>query len=275
MRLGRPDAPQLLDVRPPSQFAASDRLVASAQRCAPADLDAWSRMAPASQVVVYCTQGHEVSRRAAASLRAAGWNARALAGGFEGGEHGLDPDTSIRGWRSLRPPTIRKRPDLGVTGERPSRWVTRERPKVDRIACPWLIRRFIDPRADIFYVPADRVLEQAATLGAVPFDIPGVALSHRWERCSFDALLEAFDLRLPALDRLGAIVRGADTGRPSLTPQSGGLLALSLGLSQLHADDGRALQAGMGLYDALYAWCRNPDAETHTWQAHELQGGPS
>ncbi|QJW85680.1 chromate resistance protein [Ramlibacter terrae] len=167
----------------------------------------------------------------------------------------------------------RKRPDLGVTGDRPSRWITRARPKIDRVACPpWLILRFVDPRAEFFYVPDDEVFAQAAALQAVPYDIAGGAITHEWERCSFDALLAAFELRAPGLDRLAAIVRGADTDRLALAPQAAGLLAISLGMSRLHPDDDHAmLAAALPVYDALYAWCRDGQGEAHRWTAHDFQ----
>jgi len=136
------------------------------------------------------------------------------------------------------------------------KWVTRERPKIDRIACPWLIRRQIDPDAEFLYVPPDRVLEVAGETGAVPYDVPGVELGHVVEFCSFDAFLRHYGLDDPALARLAAIVRGADTHRLDLTPQSAGLLAISLGLSSMFADDHEMLAHGMTVYDALYAWCR-------------------
>ena len=138
-------------------------------------------------------------------------------------------------------------------------WITRERPKIDRIACPWLILRFIEPAAEILYVPADRVMTVAADSGAVPFDVPGVELGHVGDRCSFDAFLAKYALADPALHRLARIVRGADTARPELTPQSPGLLALSLGLSDLFADDHEMLRHGLVLYDALYAWCQRQE----------------
>jgi hypothetical protein len=146
-------------------------------------------------------------------------------------------------------------------------WVTRERPKIDRIACPWLIRRRIDPAAQFLYVPTDRVLAVAAETGAIPYDIPGAEpFSHDGELCSFDAFVKIFGLADPALDRLACIVRGADTGRPELTPQSGGLLAISLGLSAIFPDDQAMLAHGMTIYDALYAWCGGLDDETHSWK---------
>ncbi|OGI42260.1 MAG: chromate resistance protein [Candidatus Muproteobacteria bacterium RBG_16_64_11] len=145
------------------------------------------------------------------------------------------------------------------------KWVTRERPKIDRIACPWLIARFIDTQPEFLYVPADRVLAVASETGAIPYDIPGVEMSHVGERCSFDAFLKKYQLADPALQQLATIVRGADTGRLDLPPQAPGLLAVSLGLSQAFQDDHAMLKHGLVLYDALYAWCRSCQDETHGW----------
>ncbi len=145
------------------------------------------------------------------------------------------------------------------------KWITRERPKIDRIACPWLIARFIDEAPEFLYVPADQVLARAAETGAVPYDIPGVEMSHVGELCSFDAFLAKYRLDDPALRQLAAIVRGADTSRLELTPQSAGLYAISLGLSRVFADDHEMLRHGMVMYDALYAWCREGQGEAHSW----------
>jgi len=145
------------------------------------------------------------------------------------------------------------------------KWVTRERPKIDRIACPWLITRFIDPKPEFLYVPADQVLNVAQEVGATPYDIPGVKFSHVGDLCSFDAFIAEFKLAQPGLDRLAEIVRGADTSRLDLAPQSAGLFAFSLGLSSLYTDDHEMLKHGMVMYDALYAWCRSLTGETHNW----------
>jgi len=145
------------------------------------------------------------------------------------------------------------------------KWVTRERPKIDRIACPWLLLRFIDHEAEFLYVPADQVLSVAAATGATPYDIPGVEMSHVGERCSFDAFLAKYPLDDAALVQLAEIVRGADTSRLDLTPQSAGLYAISLGLSRVYADDHEMLRHGLVVYDALYAWCREGRGETHNW----------
>lgn len=274
--LGRADTPLVLDVRRQPRFDESPRLLACAQRCAPEDVAALAASHTPREVLVYCVYGHNVSEEAAATLIAAGWQARTVAGGIEGGQDGEDDAQAIAAWRARPPLSFAKRPDWGVTGERPSRWITRERPKIDRIACPWLIRRFIDPRAEFFYVPTSQVLAQAQTLDAVAYDMPGAPVSHVGERCSFDALLQGFDLRDAALDLLATIVRGADTDRLDLAPPSAGLLAFSLGLSRLHATDDHAmLAAALPLYDALYAWCRDRVAaqdESHNWKPAALVG---
>ena len=145
------------------------------------------------------------------------------------------------------------------------KWITRERPKIDRIACPWLIARFIDRRPEFLYVPAPEVMSVARETGAIPYDVPGVELTHAGELCSFDAFLKKYGLDDPALARLAVIVRGADTSRLDLSPQSAGLYAISLGLSQMFRDDHEMLSHGMTMYDALFAWCRDCQDETHNW----------
>jgi len=271
--MGRADAPLLLDVRREAKFRESPHLLAGARYCRPEDVAAFAVSQPPREVVVYCVYGHNVSADAVAQLRAAGWDAHALAGGIEGGEDSVDTAQDIARWRAQRPPMMAKRPDWGVSGEQASRWITRERPKIDRIACPWLVRRFIDPRAEFFYVPTSQVLAEAKRLGAVAYDIPGAPVSHEGELCSFDSLLKAFALERPALQVLSRIVRGADTDRLDLAPQSAGLLAFSLGLSRLYADDDHAmLDAAMPLYDALYAWCREAQDEPHSWKPQTMTG---
>jgi rhodanese-related sulfurtransferase len=271
--LGQADAPLVLDVRREPKFASSPRIVAGAVRCTPEAVEAFAREHPPRDVVVYCVYGHNVSADAVAQLNAAGWRARALAGGIEGGEDGVDTADNIALWRSQGVPTIIKRTDWGVTGEAASRWVTRARPKIDRIACPWLIRRFIDPRAEFFYVPTKQVLSEAQRLKAVAFDIPGAPVSHNADQCTFDALLLGFGLQGPAFDLLARIVRGADTDC-GLAGESAGLLAISLGLSRMYTDNDHAmLTAAMPVYDALYAWCQDKvqgRAEIHRWKQPTL-----
>jgi hypothetical protein len=145
------------------------------------------------------------------------------------------------------------------------RWITRERPKIDRIACPWLIRKFVDPEAEFSFVPSNDVLGKAAELGATPFDVEGVELSHEGPLCSFDAILKKYHLDDPALAELAVIVRGADTASLHLAPQAAGLLAISLGLSHNFRDDHEQLKHGFVIYDALYAWAKYVRSETHTW----------
>ena len=145
------------------------------------------------------------------------------------------------------------------------KWITRERPKIDRIACPWLVARFIDQEPEFLYVPSSDVLSVAGETEAIPYDVPGVELTHEGELCSFDAFLKKYGLDDPALQQLALIVRGADTSRLDLTPQSAGLYALSLGLSHDFADDHEMLKHGMVMYDALYAWCKHCQGESHNW----------
>jgi len=145
------------------------------------------------------------------------------------------------------------------------KWVTRERPKIDRIACPWLITRFIDKDAEFLFVPPAEVLGVAKETGATPYDVPGVEFTHVGEACSFDAFLKRYQLKDPALAAMAVIVRGADTSRLDLAPQAAGLLAISLGLSKNFSDDHEMLKHGLVMYDALYSWCRELQKETHGW----------
>ena len=281
-RLGHADAPLLLDVRPQARFDASPRMLVGARRCSLEDVPALAAALfaanPCLTVVTYCVYGHHVGADAAAALRDAGLTAQALAGGFEGGQDGVDSAQDIAQWRLAGLLTMAKRVDWGVPNPNPSRWVTRARPKIDRIACPWLIRRFVDSRAEFFYVPTAQVFDEAKRQNAVAYDIPDAPVSHVGERYSFDALLTAFDIHDPALNRLARIVRGADTDRLEIAAESAGLLALSLGLSSLHADDHAMLNAALPLYDALYAWCRQAaaadlqgtPAETHQWKPETM-----
>lgn len=232
LRSDRP--PLVVDVRKRPAFLAAPDMIRGALRRDPEKLGAL----PGDNVVVYCVHGHEVSQGAAKTL-----GARYLEGGIEHWD----------GERMAKP--------AGA----PTRWVTRERPKVDRIACPWLIRRFIDADAEFLYVPKEDVLRVAKERSAIPYDVPEVEFTHVGGRCSFDAFVYRYRLRDPALDELALIVRGADTNRPELAPQSAGLVALSLGLSSMYADDHEMLAHGMVMYDALYAWCASEKNEVHTW----------
>lgn len=239
--------PLLIDVRRRPAFQSAQDMAAGALRRDPDSVSAWVKSLPrVGSVVVYCAHGHEVSQGVANTLREHGLSAQYLEGGLE------------EGWRP-QGKLDRKPPDAST------RWVTRERPKIDRIACPWLISRFVDRDAEFLYVPAAEVRDAARRKEAVPYDIPDVAFSHAGPLCSFDAFLAHYRLRDPALRQLAVIVRGADTGEPGLAPQAAGLLAISLGLSRLYGDDHEMLGHGMVVYDALYAWCREGQVETHTW----------
>ena len=237
-RLGTASAPLLLDVRRDQAFNEDGGLIVSALRRLPGDVDRWSRDLIADRpVVAYCVHGHEVSRGVVASLCSAGVDAAYLEGG-------------IACWKERGLPT---RKNLGAVE---AKWVTRERPKIDRIACPWLISRFVNPLAAFLYVPADQVIAVAKQENATPYDVKGVDFGHAGDRCSFDAIIKIFEISDPALDHLATIVRGADTARPELAPQCEGLLAISYGLSANYPDDHEMLKHGLVVYDALYAWCR-------------------
>ena len=251
--IGSADAPLILDVRRDKAFDADRAIIASALRPHGDLADFAARHAAGRPIVAYCVHGHEVSQEAARALGRAGHVASWLEGGIEA-------------WRAEKLPTVARRPEWRVPGG--SRWITRERPKIDRVACPWLIKRFIDPIATFDYVPTPQVFAEAERRQAVPYDIPGAVVTHRGERCSFDALIEDFALRDPALDMLAIIVRGADTDRPDLAPQCAGLVATSLGLSRRFADDHEMLAHALAVYDGLYAWCRaevEGDTERHSW----------
>ncbi|HEY9549374.1 MAG TPA: chromate resistance protein ChrB domain-containing protein [Kiloniellaceae bacterium] len=251
--VGTADFPIVFDVRRREAYDADTSVLPTARwRDHRAALD-WGRALPSGRrIVVYCVHGHQVSLAAVSLLRSLGLDAGFLEGGIEA-------------YRAAGGPTIRKAALPGNPQDRPSQWITRERPKIDRIACPWFIRRFVDREALIHYVPKDWVTATAEEIGAIPFDIPDVAFSHSGEACSFDAFLARFGLGDPALLRLAEIVRGADTARLDLAPQAAGLLAMSLGLSATHDSDEAMLERGMTLYDALYGWCRFAAEETHNW----------
>jgi rhodanese-related sulfurtransferase len=252
--IGTRDCPIVVDVRREPVFRSSaTRIAGSIWRDHMAVRDWVSRLPANRQVVVYCLHGHNVSALAASLLAAEGASVCVLEGGIEAfaAAGGL----------------LVTRQAGSVDATRPSIWVTRERPKIDRIACPWLIRRFVDPQAIFHFVQANWVGDVAEEMGAIPFDIEGVHYSHRGETCTFDTLIAEFAIGDSALSHLARIVRGADTARLDLEPQSAGLLALSLGLSAIEPDDRSQLEAGMLIYDALYGWCRHATGERHNWPA--------
>jgi rhodanese-related sulfurtransferase len=262
--IGTPRCPVILDVRRDVVRAGDPCLLPGARALAEADmaLDAIDGLCAelTGPVVVTCAAGHGRSQGLAAVLRSHGVAAEYLHGGHAA-------------WRAAGLPVFDPDKITARDAEGRSVWVTRSRPKVDRIACPWLIRRFIDPRAVILFVSPAEVASVAALYGAMPFDVEETFWSHRGERCTFDVMIEEFGLVIPALDRLATIVRGADTARPDLAPEAAGLLAASLGLSRMHTDDHHQLEAGMMLYDAFYRWCRDATEETHNWPSGRLGSG--
>jgi rhodanese-related sulfurtransferase len=256
--IGLPNAPAIVDVRSSDDFNADPRLLPTAQYRDYRTVSSWASSLAGCSVVVVCQAGLELSHGVAAWLRQAGIQAESLEGGIDA-------------WKAADGPLVRtdRLPPRNAAGQMV--WVTRARPKVDRIACPWLIRRFVDPDAVFLFVPAAEVMMVADRFNAAPFDMDGVYWSHRGERCSFDTMIEEFGLASAPLDRLATIVRAADTARLDLVPQAAGFLAASLGLSRMYRDDIQQLEAGMLLYDAFYRWCRDAVEETHNWPVTQRQ----
>ncbi|MHC4984421.1 MAG: chromate resistance protein ChrB domain-containing protein [Planctomycetota bacterium] len=258
--VGSSSCPLIFDLRREAAYAQAEDVIPTARWREHQSAGIWGVDLPrGADVVVYCVHGHQVSQAASAHLRAMGLRTRYLEGGVEA-------------YRAAGGLLIRKDALPDRVEEAPSRWITRERPKIDRIACPWFIRRFVDRDALVHFVSPEWVKEAAAELDATPFDIPDVAFSHHGELCSFDAFLARFGVADPALGRLAAIVRGADTGRLDLAPQAAGLLAMSLGLSAIEGDDHAMLEKGLVVYDALYGWCRFAAEETHGWPPAATDG---
>lgn len=254
--VGTERCPLIVDVRREAVFAAAPMRIAAALWRDHMLVDDWLPQLPAARrIVVYCAHGHNVSEIALARLLAKGADAVMLEGGMDA-------------WLAASGPVVaREASGLEAGLPRPSEWVTRARPKIDRIACPWLIRRFIDPLAVFHFVSAEWVKDVAEETGAIPYDIKDVHYSHRGEECTFDTLISEFGLADPALLQLARIVRAADTARLDMEPQAAGLLAISLGLSAIEDDDHAQLEKGMAIYDALYGWCRYARSETHNWPA--------
>jgi rhodanese-related sulfurtransferase len=253
--IGRADTPVLIDVRTPEDFSGDPRTVPGAVRRSHDTVADWADEFRGRSAVVICQKGEKLAQGVAGWLRHAGVEAETLDGG-------------ALGWAAASLPMVPadRLPRRDAQGR--TLWVTRARPKVDRIACPWLIRRFVDRDAVFLFVNPQDVPGVAERFGATPFDVEGegVFWSHRGERCTFDVMVEEFGLgEVEPLARLAAIVRGADTARPDLAPEAPGLLAISLGLSRMYSDDLAQLEAGLTIYDALYRWCRDATDETHNW----------
>ena len=256
--IGTPSAPAIIDVRTDEDLDADPRLIPGALRRSHRDVNDWASSLLGQSVVVICHKGQKLSEGTAAWLRHGSIAAEILEGGQVA-------------WNAAGLPTvpankIPKRDGCGRT-----LWVTRARPKIDRIACPWLIRRFVDPTAVFLFVAPAEVEAVADRFEATPFDIEHVFWSHRGEFCTFDVMVMEFGLSMPPLERLATMVRAADTARLDLSPEAPGLLAASLGLSRMYDDDLEQLNAGIPLYDAFYRWCRDATKETHNWPTNKVK----
>jgi rhodanese-related sulfurtransferase len=256
--IGTPKTPVLIDVRTDEDFAADPRLIPGSVRHSHQDAADWSGEYSGGSAIVVCMRGAKLAQGTAAWLRHAGVSAETLDGGFEG-------------WKAAKLPLVpsSKLPARDAQGR--TVWVTRARPKIDRIACPWLIRRFVDPNAVFLFVTPPEVEAVGERFNAAPFDIENTFWSHRGELCTFDVMIEEFGLATPPLLRLATMVRAADTGRLDLSPEAPGLLAASLGLSRMYDDDLEQLEAGIVLYDAFYRWCRDASGETHNWPTNKAK----
>jgi rhodanese-related sulfurtransferase len=254
--IGLPRCPHLVDVRTDEDFATDPRLIPGSFRRPFPSVESWGRELAGPSAVVICTSGLKLSHGAAAWLRHLGCDANVLEGGFEA-------------WAAAGLPLVPEARIPKRDGKGRTLWVTRSRPKIDRIACPWLLRRFIDPSAVFLFVAPAEVKGVAERFNATPFDIEDTFWSHRGEDCTFDTMIAEFGLAIEPLTRLARIVRGADTARLDLVPEAPGLLAASLGLSRMYPDDLEQLEAGMALYDAFYRWCRDATEETHNWPTNK------
>lgn len=256
--IGTPNPPIIIDVRTDEDFTADPRLIPTSLKRSHHNVQNWGKNYANKSVVVVCHHGAKLSEGTSAWLRQLGADAISLEGGFVA-------------WDGAKLPLIptAKLPPMDSEGR--TLWVTRSRPKIDRIACPWLIRRFIDPSAVFLFVAPQEVLAVAERFKATAFDIENTYWSHRGELCTFDVMIEEFELATDALLRLATIVRAADTARLDLAPEAAGLLAASLGLSRLYANDLEQLEAGMGLYDAFFRWCRDATDETHNWPTNKVK----
>lgn len=256
--VGTANAPTLIDVRIDEDFAADPRFIPGAVRRSHVDVQDWASRVTGQSVVVVCQKGLKLSEGTAAWLRCCNVAAESLEGGH-------------LAWKEAQLPTVPADKIPRRDGRGRTVWVTRSRPKIDRIACPWLIRRFVDPTAQFLFVTASEVEVVAERFSATPFDIENVFWSHRGELCTFDVMVKEFGLSTPALERLATMVRAADTGRLDLSPEAPGLLAASLGLSRMFDDDLEQLNAGLLVYDAFYRWCRDATKETHNWPTNKVR----
>ncbi len=256
--IGTKDCPVIIDVRLHEDFKDDPRTIPCAVKRQFDDINSIIKDFSGKNIVIYCQKGFKISQGTAALLRSAGQRAEFLEAGHFG-------------WRDADLPMIKT---LETTHKNPiedSLWVTRHRPKIDRIACPWLIRRFIDPVANFLFVEPSQVLNVADRFNATPFDIEGVKFSHHGDFCSFDALISEFGLcASQPLNALAQIVRAADTNHHEIAKEAAGLLAISVGLSRIYHDDLDQVEAGMEIYDALYRWARDAKDESHSSLSNHL-----
>lgn len=256
--IGTPDCPVLIDICIDEDFKEDPRVIPSARRFPFDNIESLVSELSGKKVVIICHKGLKLSQGAAALLRHHRISCETLQGG-------------IVAWRNAGLPLIptRKIPSLS---DGSTSWVTRHRPKIDRIACPWLVRRFIDPRAKFLFVASSQVLNVAEKFNATPFDIEDCFWTHRDDKCTFDTMIEEFALDIEPLHKLATIIRGADTDRHDLAPEAAGLVAVSLGLSRMYREDVIQLEAGMSIYDGFYRWARDASDEKHDWPATGAKG---
>ncbi len=253
MRLiGTPECPALVDICIDPDHAEDPYLIPGSFRHPHAEVEGLKDRLKGRPSVIICQKGIKLSQGLAARLRADGLRSEYLSGG-------------MYRWRDHPQATRIPAATIPAPVDGATLWVTRHRPKIDRIACPWLIRRFVDPAARFLFVSPSEVMGVAERYAATPFDVEGVPFSHRGDKCTFDALLDDFALHSDPLDRLATVIRAADTNRHDASPQAAGLLAISVGLSRQYKDDQAQLEAGMAIYDALYGWARDGVDETHDW----------
>ncbi|WP_040490016.1 chromate resistance protein ChrB domain-containing protein [Fulvimarina pelagi] len=255
--VGTPNCPLIVDVRTEEDFSKDPRIIPGSLRRRYAEVSSWAADLIDRKVVVVCHKGAKLSHGVAAWLRYEGVTAEVLEGGYVA-------------WMTTGLPLVPEAKLPKRDNEGRTIWVSRARPKVDRIACPWLIRRFIDPFAVFLFVQPSEIEAVGERFGAAPLDVEGVFWSHRGERCTFDTMVEELGLGSPAMLRLATLVRGADTARLDLAPEAAGLLAASLGLSRMFSDDLEQLEAGLLLYDAFYRWCQDATDETHSWPSRKV-----
>ncbi|NVO55166.1 chromate resistance protein [Rhodobacteraceae bacterium B1Z28] len=250
--IGTPQAPTLVDVCLDPDFDTDPFLIPGSIRHSATDIPGLIQRVSGGSSVIICQKGKKLSQGLVSWLRSEGHAAEYLEGG-------------MYAWRDM--PDAMRIPFSALPDPIADHtlWVTRHRPKIDRIACPWLIRRFVDRKARFLFVSPAEVESVAEKFGATPFDVGNTFWSHRGDKCTFDTMLDEFNLRSPALDRLATVIRAADTNRHDLAPEAAGLLAVSVGLSRQYRDDHENLEAGLNLYDALYRWARDGFEESHDW----------